>query len=309
MNTLTAGVAVLGSTTIDRNLIGRATHFKIGGVTAYAGLTYRRHGLPTRVITNVAPADVSILDRLTREGARVETGASASTTRFVNCVDSDGRRQEAPSVAAPVNVEQLAAWAGKVDLVHLGPLHPEDIDARVFARLAEARSAIALDVQGLVRKISAGRVEAAVSEHLAAALAAAGIVKSDEAELRLVLEAYGTGVEEVMHRFGVAEWVVTAGAHGGSIHTRGRGPQFYSAAPASPAVDPTGAGDVFFAAYLVGRLRDRKPAAEAARAAAACAAEQVAGRYLTDLTLAPRSPTGGGRETGFNCVDNGLNEG
>jgi sugar/nucleoside kinase (ribokinase family) len=309
MNALTAGAAVVGSTTIDCNLIGRIAHLKIGGVTAYAGLTYRRHGVPTRVITNVAPADAAILERLTRAGARVSAGASEFTTRFVNRVDAGGRRQEVPSVAAPVNLAQLAASEGRADLVHLGPLHPEDIDARVFARLAGAGPAVALDLQGLVRKISAGRVEAAVSEHLPAALAAARIVKSDEAELRLVLEAFGTGVEEIMQRFGVAEWVVTAGVRGGVIHTRGRGSQFYSAAPASPVVDPTGAGDVFFAAYLVGRLRDRKPPAEAARAAAACAAAQVAGRYLTDLNLAPRSPAGEGRESGFNCVDNGLNEG
>ena len=49
-------VAVVGSTTIDRNVIGDRTFFKLGGVTVYAGITYRRHGLTTWVVSNVAPA-------------------------------------------------------------------------------------------------------------------------------------------------------------------------------------------------------------------------------------------------------------
>ena len=74
-----------------------------------------------------------------------------------------------------------------MDLIHLGPLHPGDIDAQVFARLADARSLIALDVQGLLRKNSTGRVEAAVSEHLTAGLTAARIVKSDEDLIALTM--------------------------------------------------------------------------------------------------------------------------
>lgn len=289
--TISRGVAVVGSTTIDRNVIGHDTHPKIGGVTTYAGLTYRRHGLPTWVMTNVAQPDVSMLRRLTREGIQVAAGPTALTTRFVNRMHGGRRRQEVSSIAAPVGFAQLSASAGQVDLIHLGPLHPRDIDAQVFDRLAASRSVIALDVQGLLRKISAGRVKADVSEHLTAALAAARIVKSDEGELHLILKTFATGVEDLMHRFAIAEWVVTSGFQGGCIHSAGQGPHRFSAEPASPVVDPTGAGDVFFAAYAVARLRDRKPAAEAARYAAARASEHVAGRYLVDLLLVPRSRT------------------
>jgi sugar/nucleoside kinase (ribokinase family) len=308
--TISRGVAVVGSTTIDRNIIGRDTHLKIGGVAAYAGLTYRRHGLPTWVVTNVAPPDVPILRRLKRDGIQVSAGPTELTTRFVNRVQADSRRQEVASIAAPVDFAQLAAPADRVDLIHLGPLHPGDIDGQVFARLANTRSVIALDVQGLLRKISARRsIEAAVSEHLTAGLTAARIIKSDASELHLILKTFGTDVEELMHRFAIAEWVVTSGFQGGCIHRAGRGPHRYSAEPSSPVVDPTGAGDVFFAAYLVARLKNRKPVADAARYAATRASEHVAGRYLTDLLLVPRSPAEEGWGFGFNCVDNRLNEG
>jgi sugar/nucleoside kinase (ribokinase family) len=133
-------------------------------------------------------------------------------------------------------------------------------------------------------------VEPAVSEHLPAAFKAACIVKSDEDELRLILDSFGTRVEDLMGRFDIAEWVVTSGLHGGCIHSSGQGRLCYPAEPASAVVDPTGAGDVFFAAYSVARIRDRKSLAEAARYAARLASEHVAGRYLTDLLLGSRSP-------------------
>ena len=76
---LDRGVAVIGSTTIDCNEIGSAVHWKVGGVTTYAGLTYRRHGLNTWVVTNVAPADASILSFLTAKGIRIASGPPAAT--------------------------------------------------------------------------------------------------------------------------------------------------------------------------------------------------------------------------------------
>jgi sugar/nucleoside kinase (ribokinase family) len=292
--TISRGVTVVGSTTIDCNVIDRATHLKIGGVTTYAGLTYRRHGLPTWVVTNVAPSDASILSRLTREGIQVSAGPTERTTRFVNRVHAGRRRQEVPSIAAPVDFARLTAPAGQADLLHLGPLHPGDIDPQVFARLGDSRFLVALDVQGLLRKISAGRIKPAVSGHLPAALTAARIVKSDEDELRLILNAFETRVEDVMDRCAIAEWVVTSGFHGGCVYSKGQAPYRYSAEPSPPVVDPTGAGDVFFAAYAVARLRDRKPVADAARHAATLASEHVAGRYLADLIIVPRSPADAG---------------
>jgi sugar/nucleoside kinase (ribokinase family) len=277
------GVAVLGSTTIERNVIGRATYLKIGGVTAYAGLTYRRHGLPTWVISNVAHAETWILDRLTAEGIQVTRGPSEFTTRFVNRVDDGRRRQKVAAVALPVNCRQLAAIENQVDCIHLGPLHPEDIEAPVYARLRKSRALVILDVQGLLRKISGGRVTAAVSEHLDAALGAAVVVKSDEDELRLILDTFGTRVEDLMTRFEIGEWAATSGFQGGCIHSRNEGVYFYSSDPVFAVMDPTGAGDVFLAAYTVARYRDRQAVAAAGRYAARLAASHVAGGYLHEV--------------------------
>lgn len=308
--TIQRGVAVVGSTTIDRNIIGRAAYLKIGGVTTYAGLTYRCHGLPTWVVSRVAHAEAWILERLTAEGIQVAESPAESTTRFVNRFHAGRRRQDVTSIAPPVNYAQLAAVEPQVDCIHLGPLHPKDIEAPVFVRLRESRALVVLDVQGLVRKISGGRVAAAVSDHLDAALGAALLVKSDEEELHLILNAFGTPrVEDLMTRFEIAEWVVTSGFQGGTIYSGNARVYRYSSEPVSPVVDPTGAGDVFLAAYTVSRFRDRKTVAGAGRYAAKLAASHVAGRYLPDVLAVPRRPIANRRPSGWYCVDNRMNEG
>jgi sugar/nucleoside kinase (ribokinase family) len=273
-------VLVIGSVTIDRNECAGRTFRKIGGVATYAGLTYRRHGLPTWVACNVASADAAILAPLRKAGIQVQNGRTQHTTRFVNRIDGIRRTQEMPSIASPIRCRLVAAALKHVDCVHLGPLHPDDIDPEVFTRLDHAGAQVTLDIQGLVRRCDRGRIVPAVSDHLAAALWAADIVKSDQEELDLVLDAYGAGVMAVMKRFDIAEWVATSASKGGCIHVRGGRRVVYKPVPVDEPVDPTGAGDVFFAAYTAARLHLRRTPAAAGRHAARLSSEHVTGCYL-----------------------------
>ncbi len=282
-------VLVIGSVTIDRNVCADRTFLKLGGVATYAGLTYRHHGLPTWVACNVAPAEAAVLAPLLREGIQVQNGRTPHTTRFVNRIDGDRRIQEMPSTAHPIHCRLVDAALKHVDCIHLGPLHPDDIDPDVFARLARSDAQVTLDIQGLVRRCDRTRLVPAVSDHLAAALRAADIVKSDQGELGLVLEAYGGGIDAIMKRFDIAEWVETSASTGGCIHARGGQRFSYEPAPLDTPVDPTGAGDVFFAAYTAARFHLHQTPAIASRHAAHLSAEQVAGRYIPAerLDLAP----------------------
>jgi len=278
-------VAVVGSVAIDRNIISGRTLLKVGGAATYAGLTYRRHELATCIACNVEQAEAAILAVLLREGIQVCNGRTAHTTRFVNRVRADVRTQWAPSLAAPIRWHQIASVAEGVDGIHLGPLHPEDIDPQAYLRLAASPKLVALDVQGLVRRVSRGRVVPGASEHLPAALQAADIVKADQSELEVILAACGQGIDALMDRFDIDEWIVTSGRRGGTIHVRGGGCCAYEAAPAVPAVDPTGAGDVFLAAYAAARCHQGQPVAAAGRHAARLSAEHVAGAYITPAAL------------------------
>lgn len=278
-------VAVVGSVAIDRNLFGGRTFIKAGGAATYAGLTYRRLGLPTRVVCNVAPAESAVLAPLLQEGVQVQNGRTLQTTRFVNRMTARGRSQAIPSVAAPIRYRQIAAALKHVDCIHLGPLHSADIDSEAFARLADSRTRVVLDVQGLVRQNEGGRIVSRVSDHLAAALRIADIAKADQEEIRGILEASGGGIESLMDRFAIAEWIVTTGPKGGCVHVRGGRRYLYEPSPAGPPIDPTGAGDVFLAAYTVARFHQRQTVAEACRHAARVSAEQVAGRYISPASL------------------------
>jgi len=52
MINLNKGIGVVGSTTIDKIFTGYQSYLKLGGVTTYAGITYRRHGIPVHIVSN-----------------------------------------------------------------------------------------------------------------------------------------------------------------------------------------------------------------------------------------------------------------
>ena len=279
-------VLVAGSVSLDENRVGRRVFRKLGGVCTYAGLTYAREGLTTTVVTNAAPGDARLLRALADRGLTLHVGPAGRTTAFVNRVGRSGRRQSVTALAPPIAYAALAASAAASAWAHLGPLHPDDLRAEVYDRLAERRVPVVLDIQGLVRRVHDGQVVPCASPLLPNALRSAAVVKSSESEARVATRALAGDIETLMERFQIAEWVVTRGARGGSIHARGAAAVDYPAEP-SDLRDPTGAGDVFLAAYTAERLARRAPVAQAAQRAAATAARQVSGAHIafSDLQI------------------------
>ena len=53
MTLLKKGIGIVGSTTIDKIIAEDHSFLKLGGVTTYAGITYRRHGIPVFIISNI----------------------------------------------------------------------------------------------------------------------------------------------------------------------------------------------------------------------------------------------------------------
>ena len=93
------------------------------------------------------------------------------------------------------------------------------------------------------------------------------------------------GIEELMKVYELDEVVVTAGNEGGCVTAASGEVVGYKAARVSQVVDTTGAGDVFFGAYLCSRLHERRSIRESCEHAALVAAQQVQGRYITQETL------------------------
>jgi sugar/nucleoside kinase (ribokinase family) len=280
-------VVVAGSVTIDDTRVADRRYRKLGGVPTYAGLTYVREGIAAALVANVAAEDAGLLAVFAAEGLQAACGATEHTTRFANRVEHGGRRQQLRSTARPIAYDAMSQAAAAAAWVHLGPLHPDDLHAEVYARLSAADIPVVLDLQGLVRETRRGKVLPRASHLVPSALRAAGIVKTSHRERQIVQDALGAGVDRLMENFSIDEWVSTDGARGGCIHVRGREAVPYSAQPAD-ALDPTGAGDVFLAAYAAARLGRNAPVAAAGRHAAAVAARQVAGRHIPfDLLQLP----------------------
>jgi sugar/nucleoside kinase (ribokinase family) len=280
-------VVVAGSVSIDENVVDGRRFLKLGGVPVYAGLTYEREGLPVMLVANASDRDAGIFQALSSSDVHVRLGPSALTTRFENRAGGELRTQRVTAVARPIGWDDLHPAADVAAWVHMGPLHPGDFGADVYEGLCRGRIPVVLDLQGLVRRISDGRVSLSPSPLLPQALGSAAIVKSSKAEAAVAAEALGATVDELMERFEIREWVLTDGARGGRIHVRGLESVHYTAR-AADALDPTGAGDVFLAAYAAARLGRNTSVAAAGRHASAVSALQVVGRHIPfDLLLLP----------------------
>jgi len=285
-------VAVIGSATVDEIVQGNSRSLQLGGVVTYAGLTFRRFGVDTLVVTNVAEEDRAILDTLSREGIRLHTGSSARTTRFVNRVEGDTRTQELPQVAEPIRRKQIDDALKGLFHVHIGALHPDDIDPRVFECIRAAGLFASADIQGYVRFSDRGRVIQRVSDRAETVLRLVSVLKTDEEELQALTSFFGVDAGRLIRQFEIEEILVTAGSRGGYLLTKEEEVIPYRARTVEKPRSTVGAGDVFFAAYLAERYYRRQDIRASLDSASELAARQVEGRYIPPEALALREGTG-----------------
>ncbi|MDP6708508.1 MAG: PfkB family carbohydrate kinase [Alphaproteobacteria bacterium] len=275
-------VVIAGSVT--RDLVHRQgrTTAQIGGTVWYAGLTLSRLGFPVRAVTRLAAGDSEIAAALAEAGIEARIAPSKATTVFHNIYGGGGRddrRQVVEAVAAAIAGDALAAAVEPGGLCYLGPLHPDDLSAEAVAVAAGLEATpVAVDVQGYTRRIVEDRVEAALAPGLAEVLNFADVVKAGAGEACLIAGAATPADAAVRLAEGreTTEVLVTDGARG--VHLAIGGKIHRQPAPALADVDPTGAGDIFLAAYLAGRLIGEPP-----ESALRLAVEHAAGR-LADPT-------------------------
>jgi sugar/nucleoside kinase (ribokinase family) len=86
-------------------------------------------------------------------------------------------------------------------------------------------------------------------------------------------------LKQLQQKFTLAEILVTNGSQGGYISSRNGQQTFYQAHPVDKVVDPTGAGDIFFAAYLAQRYHNRKSITFSLDHAALVTADYLEGKW------------------------------
>ena len=111
------------------------------------------------------------------------------------------------------------------------------------------------------------------------------MIKGDRAELQAILDGHQITVEKLIRSYGLDEIVVTAGSEGGRIILASGQVVTYDAASADRVIDTTGAGDVFFGAYLASRIHAGKSIRESCEHAALVVARHVEGVYIREEEL------------------------
>jgi sugar/nucleoside kinase (ribokinase family) len=248
----------VGHVTID-HIDGRR---RLGGAAAFASLTALRLGLRAAVVTSAGPG-FPYWESL--RGIEVHWEESARSTEFANVYDGSARRQRLLGQAAPLTEASLGSIRGRLRsdaaVLYCPVVHETQMPLAPIA--PEGLSGVA--PQGFFRRWDAyGVVEPCEWENAREALARADFVSMSVED--------GVAPEELAEEFGGQAFAVTKGAQGARVYSRG---DVYDL-PAFPAfeVDPTGAGDVYAAAFLVA-LRERRPVVRAARFAACAAAFSV----------------------------------
>ncbi len=244
----------------------------LGGSVTYGTLTARRLGWDAAVLTSAGP-DFEPEREL--PGIPAFVRRSSATTRFVNEYDEDGTRHQVVTARADdVDLEPLPASWRDPDALLLGPLVGEL--AGPFATALEAGCVGAI-AQGYVRALDEeGRVSARDWVHPERDLLGVHVLFLSEHDLP---GADDRARELLAH---VPMVALTRGWRGLTLVTR-QGCHDVPTLP-RPEVDPTGAGDVFAAAFLV-RYQETGDPLEAAAfgaCAASCAVEGVGASSLGD---------------------------
>ena len=232
-----------------------------GGTATYSALTARSLGRKVAVITS-ASADLD-LDELFCD-IEVLCLPSPVTTTFVNICEADLRQQYIEAVADKIPSESVSPRLRSTPVVHLGPIANE-FDEDMVDLFPD--SLLGLTPQGWLRQWdSQGWVSPrpwSTAHRFLQHIDAVFVSEEDLAGEASVLRSQ-------LHLPRMA--VVTEGAQGATLHYQGH--STHIAPRKTRPVDPTGAGDIFAAAFLV-RLAETGHPRESARFASVAASLSV----------------------------------
>jgi len=234
---------------------------RVGGTAAYAALLANRSGLRTGVVTSTA----GDLDLSPLRGISILNIPSQETTTFQNSYSPQGRKQIILAKADPISFHDIPLTWRKAKIVHLAPVIQE-IPPPSGSDFPDA--GLGFSLQGWLRGTRpSGRVDylsPAVDFPEYSRREAAGVVSLED------LDGRESRLEPLLDLFSTL--ILTRGTRPLSIYRAGNS-HSVSVQP-RPEIDPTGAGDIFAAAFFISYFL-RGNARKSARAAADLAATSV----------------------------------
>lgn len=240
------------NSSIDYLTIGHLTKdlagndYLLGGTAAYASLTALAFGLnPAVISSNSSKIDLGALS-----GVEIINKPGDVDTTFENIETAAGRKQILHQTARRITKEDIPNDLHKSPIVHLGPV-ADEVDMEIISVLTD-NCLVGITPQGWMRRRGEnGDVSYQYwqpAEHLARR--ADAVIISDEDVQR---------DESTIHDYAqlFRLLVVTEGFNGARVYWHGDVRHF--SAPQMNVLDPTGAGDIFAAAFLIRLKATRNP--------------------------------------------------
>jgi len=212
---------------------------RLGGTAIFSSILARRLGLDVALVTSYgADLDLEALD-----GIQIINQKGQVTTTFKNIYGATGRTQILLDRAKSLDPSLIPDSLRRAKIVHLAPVARE-IDLQAGRKFPS--SSLAYSLQGLLRDWDeAGFVHPAPLPEL----------DQDgplDGTAFLSIEDLGfdrSGLEAIRGLF--PDLVLTTGKNGAELYTKNE-MQLIPTEPA-PEVDPTGAGDIFAAAFIIAK--------------------------------------------------------
>jgi sugar/nucleoside kinase (ribokinase family) len=244
--------------------------FSLGGTVSYAATTAHRMGYRVGVVTSTG-TDLDVAEVLPY--AQIVCQQAEFTTVFENIYHDGERKQILHQRAGILECKHIPDTWRQVPIVHLGPLDQE-IDEGVF-RCFDEQVLIGVTPQGFLRRWDEqGRVSFAEWTPPQAILRRLNVLVLSEQDVpdpEGLVRDWGQLIEFM---------VVTQAERGATVYHKGTSCH-YEARPARQ-VDPTGAGDVFAAAFMI-RLLETGDPCQAAGFANAVASFSIEGPGVSGI--------------------------
>jgi sugar/nucleoside kinase (ribokinase family) len=224
--------------------------FTLGGTVTFAALTATRLGLSAGIVTS-ADAELAELLPAALPGISLHISSSAQSTTFVNRYHEGFRTQYLYARGNDITASDIPGAWYDADIVLFGPL-AQEINPEIITTFPRRPGRIlAATPQGWLRRWDAdGRVWPTPWKDAEQFLPTLDVLILSHDDLLPFADGDRSEADALLAHWStlVPLLVATDGRHGATLFQNGN----ISSFPAYPAqeVDPTGAGDVFAAAFL-----------------------------------------------------------
>lgn len=234
---------------------------RVGGAVFYQARAFGQIAPDTDIhlVTRCGADDRDLLvPPLQRFGLPVTWRPARETQAFSFHYEGERRVMELDALGDPWTPDDIEGWVaqaiGNASWIMVGALTRADFPPQTLSALRGHGRQLLVDGQGFVRRGTLGPLirDADVPPE---AFASVRGLKLSESEARVLV---GSTEPDDLRRLCVPEVVITRGSRGTLVVTAERA-EHIPAVPVDEPVDPTGAGDTFWVAYLVARSNGALP--------------------------------------------------